>query len=153
MNKFAIALALLYSNIETSSADSLAWKDGATWKMSWDKEKSMIKMDVTTPVGTWFAFGWGRGMIGVDMVKFTGTGDNGDIDDLWSSFYFVPARDTEQEYGSALKKRNGDTYEFTAWRRLDTGDTKQDTKLFCGRDYNFAYTGSSVSSLPIKHNI
>ena len=113
-------LALLATAV---SAETItAWKDGPTYDLSYSAIRG-LKMVVTVPENMWFSIGFGEGMINTDMVLFTGSGMSGDIKDLWSTKESTPQTDTNNAYAiGSLKAKLGDTYNFTAYRALNTRD-------------------------------
>ena len=110
-------------------------------------------MVVTVPENQWFAIGFGVGMINVDMVLFTGSGFNGSIKDMWSTANSTPVEDTNNAYAiGSTKTKVGSTYNFTAYRALNTLDASQDRKLECGKTYEFNWSALSTSSTFAKHD-
>jgi len=93
-----------------------------------DALKPKITFVATVPKDQWFSIGFGTSMTDTDMVLWQAK-DAGICKDLYSSGHRVPgtAKDgtglTEtQDYTTTVKKE-GDNYEFTSTRLLDTGDS------------------------------
>ena len=103
--------------------------DGFSYDITLDSESGLLKFDVTVPENTYFALAFGKGMIGVDMVRFVGGGD-GSVEDLWSKFYGKPLTDAQNDYQNTQVVKSGGSYMFTTYRELKTSDPN-------GEDYQF----------------
>ena len=112
----------------------------------------MMKITAEVPQNNYLSLEYGVGMEKVDMVIFKAGGE-GQIEDLWSETWFIPAIDKSQDYKDTKIVR-GDfntMYKFETYRALDTGD-EQDTAIECGKTHIFNWVGSSLTSQLVKHN-
>ena len=98
--------------------------DGWEYSMVFDDIAGKLRLDVKIPENTYFAISYGTGMTGIDMVSFHGRG-NGDVQDLYSSFYGEPDVDDQQDYDCTSDKSGG-WYTFECYRDLQTTDPNED---------------------------
>ena len=119
------------------------------------QNKQTIKAEV--PAGKYLILALGEAHdAAVDMLYFGGKGSN-NCKDMKGKEGDLPTEDA----GGARNLENcsatlsGSQYYFTTDRSLSTGDTTTDTKLECGKSYDFEYMGSDTTAemqkQPPKH--
>ena len=143
---------LMMAVASVQAAPLTCWSGGPTYDLSYDAAKAAIKIVATVPENMYISIGWGVGMNNVDMVLFKGSGADGVITDLWSTSESTPQTDSSQDYIDSVKSKSGTTYTFTTYRKMDTGDSSQDTVLSCGKTYRFDWAGLSTSSTFMEHD-
>ena len=99
----------------------VAYPPGFDFNMEFDYTAQKIKMEVKTPKDTYFGIAYGEGMLGVDIVRFIGSGD-GVVQDMWSNFYWAPDEDKQQDYYDTEVIKDGTSYLFTTYRDIITSD-------------------------------
>ena len=66
---------------------AVALPDGFKFNIGIDTLSEKLQFNVTIPENTYLGIAFGKGMNGVDMVRFVGA-DDGYVEDLWSNFYW-----------------------------------------------------------------
>jgi len=106
-----------------------------------DKENDGIKFTLTMKSNGYLAVGLGSGMNNVDMVMCNkdATTNKPKCTDLWSTTTSTPKTDVTQDITliEAESFVNDKDRKFVFTRKLDTGDTNEDTILVSGKTYNF----------------
>ena len=149
----AFKVMVLWVVVEVMAGQSLA-EAGISLDISYDTSKAAMKIDVEMPA-TYIYFGlvFGSGMFNTDMILFY---KDGAITDRWSTTEdSMPPADAQQDIispSSALTS-DGKNRTFTMWRKMDTGDTSQDTVINCGQKHNWEWAArSSFSAYTEMHN-
>ena len=105
--------------------------EGPTFSINIEN-KDTLKIEASVPNSMWLGIGFGHGMKGgVDMVQFRATG-SGIVQDLWSTSESQPAIDSVQSYTGTTVTQADSKYNFVTYRKLDTGETTQDSVIKCG---------------------
>ena len=132
-----------------ASAAFVTFEGGPEFDITWDAAKNggRMKFQASVDNNKWLGLSFGGGMDAKDMVLFQARGDNGEVSDLWSTAKGVaPTKDSNQNYEDQQRSKSGNTYKFTTWRKLDTGDAVQDWKFECGKSYDMAWSANSKTA-------
>jgi hypothetical protein len=100
---------------------------GNSFKIAYDPSTSLVTMKVEVKANTWFGVGFKDQMKNSDMITFQGTGDKGEVIDQWSTAKTIPQVDSQQDITWSSTRDSNNNYVFEATRKLDTGDSGQDT--------------------------
>ena len=128
IKQLSLLCLLSLSKADTPSSDISSL--GASYDIEYDSAKKALKFTVETKDNTYLSIGFSSGMTNTDMVYFKATG-NGEVQDLWSTGNVTPQHDSKNDYTDTTVTKADDKYKFVTYRKLDTGDTSQDTKLEC----------------------
>ena len=109
--------------------------EGPTFSMSIENKDTLI-IEASVPNNMWLGIGFGKDMHHVDMVQFRATG-NGIVSDLWADDHVQPTIDSIQSYTRTTVTQANNTYNFVTYRKLDTGDSSQDSAIECDEDYDW----------------
>ena len=103
--------------------------------------------------GTWVAILMGKSMFGADTVTFQQKGSETIVTDQYSTGYWMPSTDAQQDYKDIKSVKVGkDRWNIVAFREMDTGDYKYDTMVKCGSKNEWMWAGSNLTSYVLMHN-
>ena len=109
--------------IPTVFAAIQTWESGPSFDISYDAARSQLKFEAKVPNSQYLAIAFGTGMINTDIVFFPGSSSS-DLKDLFATSYSTPSTDSTNNYVDIQKTENNGVFTYTAYRSLDTVDSR-----------------------------
>ena len=96
---------------------------------------------------------YGDSMFQNDVGIFQQTGDEApNVQDRYATGFWLPREDKINNYEDVTITKNGDKYNFVAYRKLNTQDYDDDTVIKCGSTNKWNWAGSTWTGALIKHD-
>ena len=122
MHHLILRLLHLYIVLVSFSRAQFSLRFANVYDLSvWMPTPTSVRFMVVVPTNNYFAIGFGTSMFGTDMVIWQANGQDSTAVDLYSSGWYSPVIDSQQDYTTTFTYNSTHTT-FISDRLLQTGD-------------------------------